>query len=84
MEKAVAIKYDESLPAPFILAKGKGELAKVITAIARKHGIDVLPMIELTEGLIEMDVGALIPEQYYEIVAELLVFVKGLAEDEKD
>ncbi len=84
MDKAVAIKYDETLPAPFILARGRGELAKVITAIARKHRIDVLPMNELTEGLIEMDVGALIPEQYYEIVAELLVFVKGLAENEED
>ena len=78
MEKAVAIKYDTSLPAPFILAKGKGELAKAITRIARDNGIGVAQMPLLADEMIDLEIGTLIPEDYYAVIAELLVFVKGL------
>ena len=31
MEKAVAIRYSEELPAPIVLAKGRGELARIMS-----------------------------------------------------
>lgn len=78
MEKAVAVKYIESLPAPFILARGRGELARRIKKIAEENEIQIVSMPELTEALIELEVDSLIPEEFYQIIAELLVYVKGL------
>ena len=76
VEKAVAIKYAQDLPAPFILAKGKGALADRIKRIAQECGISLVAVPELTDALVEMEVGSLIPEEFYQIVAELLVFVR--------
>jgi type III secretion system FlhB-like substrate exporter len=78
MEKAVAIHYNEELPAPISLAKGRGELARSIRRIAEKHGIRLAAMPELADSLIELEVGSLIPEDFYRIIAELLVYVRSL------
>ena len=78
MDKAVAVKYNQDLPAPFILAKGRGELAEIIAKIAGKNGVEIINMPELADNLIELEAGSLIPEEYYEIIAELLVFVRDL------
>lgn len=78
MEKAVAIKYTEDVPAPFILAKGKGVIAEVIKKIAQENGIQIMYKPDLTESLIEIETGSFIPEEYYKIIAEILVFVKNL------
>ena len=78
MDKAVAIKYAPDLPAPFILATGKGKLASVIANIAAENGIEIINMPELADNLIELEAGSLIPEEYYEIIAELLIFVRDL------
>ena len=78
MEKAVAIKYTEDVPAPFILAKGKGSIAEVIKKIAKENNIRIMCLPDLTDSLIEIDTGSFIPEEYYKIIAEILVFVKNL------
>ena len=87
---AVAIGYHRELPAPVVLAKGRGELAAAIRRIASDLGIAVIEEPELARGLIEIDPGSFIPEEYYRIVAELLVFVgrvelgavdRGIAEE---
>jgi type III secretion system FlhB-like substrate exporter len=78
MEKAVAVKYTEELPAPFIVAKGKGYLAEKIKQIAENHNINIVCMPELVDSLIDIDIGNFIPEDYYRIIAEILVFVRNL------
>jgi type III secretion system FlhB-like substrate exporter len=75
MEKAVALKYTKELPAPFILAKGKGDLARKIKAIALANGVSIVEDHLLAEGLIDLELGSLIPEEYYEIIAKIFVFV---------
>jgi type III secretion system FlhB-like substrate exporter len=75
MEKAVAIRYHQDLPAPFIVAKGKKELAHKLVSIAEEHKIQILKQDELTERLFCLDVGSLIPENVYGLVAEILAFV---------
>ena len=75
MDKAVALKYTQELPAPFIVAKGKGELARKIKAIADTNGISIVEDQMLAEGLIELELGSFIPEEYYEIIAKIFVFV---------
>ncbi|HUX51687.1 MAG TPA: EscU/YscU/HrcU family type III secretion system export apparatus switch protein [Spirochaetia bacterium] len=79
MKKAVALKYERGLPAPFILAKGKGELAERILEIARKNDVPVVDRPELTEALYMVDVSAFLPEEFFKTVAELLIFVQNIA-----
>jgi type III secretion system FlhB-like substrate exporter len=76
MEKAAAIQYTEDLPAPIILATGKGLLAKRIKEIALEQGIQIVDQPELADALVELPLGSLIPEEFYRIVAEILVFVQ--------
>ena len=76
MEKAAAIQYTEDLPAPIVLAKGKGLLAKRIKEIALEQGIQIVDQPELADALVELPLGNLIPEEFYRIVAEVLVFVR--------
>jgi type III secretion system FlhB-like substrate exporter len=75
MEKAAAIQYSEDLPAPIVLATAKGMLAKRIKEIALEEGIQIVEHPDLAEALVELPLGSLIPEQFYRIVAEILVYV---------
>ena len=80
MEKAVALKYSESLPAPFVLTKGKGELAKIIKKIASENGIHIFSDQDMADTLVQLEVGSFIPEEFYEIIAHLLIFVRDVKE----
>ena len=75
MKRAVALRYDESLPAPFVLAKGRGELASRLLEIAREYGIEVVEDDLLTESLFLLDIDEAIPEKMFEVVAALLAYV---------
>ena len=75
LKKAVALKYINDLPAPFIIAKGRDELAEKILAIAAENDIHILEKADLTDRLYMADIGSFIPEEVYGIVAEVLVFV---------
>jgi type III secretion system FlhB-like substrate exporter len=79
MEKAAAIQYSEEYPAPSILAAGKGLLAKRIKQIAAEQGIQIVDEPGLADALVELPLGSLIPEHFYRIVAEILVFVGKVA-----
>ncbi len=79
MKKAVAVKYLQDLPAPFIVAKGRGALAEKIESIARENDVGIVVDDGLAARLIEIDVGEFIPEELYRIIAEILVFAMRLA-----
>ena len=72
---AVALQYDRRLPAPLVVARGKGELARRLETIARENGVPVVETDELAESLHALEPGTCIPESFYEVVAELLAFV---------
>ena len=74
-KKAVALKYIHDLPAPFIVAKGQAALAGRLMAIAKEHNISIVQKAELTETLFEFDLGTFIPEELYEIIAQLLAYI---------
>ncbi len=76
VNKAVAIKYNKNLPAPFISAKGKGFVAKRLLEIAEEHHIPVIKDNLLSETLYLMEPGEYIPDEVFDIVAEILVFIK--------
>ena len=75
---AVALQYTEDLPAPLVLAAGRGRLAEAIVRIARESGVILVEDPLLAESLAHLDVNTLIPESLYEVVAELLAFVRNL------
>ena len=56
-KKAVALKYSAGLPAPFVIAKGKAALAEKLVEIAETHGVEVLSEPQLSEALVEIEVG---------------------------
>jgi len=76
---ALAIKYDESqMNAPTIVAKGQRLWAEKIIEMAKKHNIPIMRNIPLAHALNKFEVGDEIPEELYEAVAEVLVFVQEL------
>ena len=79
VDKAVALHYTQELPAPIIVAKGRGKLAERIRQLAREHDVHLVPAPDVTDALVELPVGSLIPEDFYQVIAELLVYVKSLS-----
>jgi flagellar biosynthesis protein len=77
-DRAVALQYSEELPAPLVVAAGRGALARAMTRLARESGVPVVADAALAEDLLELDVNTLIPENLYGVIAEILVFVRGL------
>ena len=73
--KSVALRYEEDLPAPFVAAKGEGNLALKLVELAERCGVPIISGETLAEGLFYLEVGDFIPEPFYRAVAELLAFV---------
>ncbi len=78
--KAIALRYWAGLPAPFIAAKGAGEAARRLVAIARDAGVPVLEEAGLAEAVFPIDLGDYVPEECFEIVARVFAFVKSIEE----
>ncbi|WP_223700250.1 EscU/YscU/HrcU family type III secretion system export apparatus switch protein [Sutcliffiella deserti] len=84
-KKAVALSYDKSKQAaPIVSAKGKGLVAENIIQEAIKHRIPIQEDPALIEMLLELELNKSIPEELYEIIAEVLSFVYKLHEKEKE
>jgi type III secretion system FlhB-like substrate exporter len=79
MQKAVALRYSRELPAPVVLAKGKGVLAERIRRVAAQNDIRIVASPDLADSLVELPLGSLIPEEFYQVVAEILVFVRTVS-----
>jgi len=75
MEKAIALRYDETLPAPLVVAKGSAHVAERIERVAEEAGVRIVADPALAESLVFLDIGELIPEDLYGAVAEILAFV---------
>lgn len=73
---AVALKYDETMPAPKLIAKGAGYLAEKIKAVAKENRIPVLENKPLARTIYKtLKLGQLIPRELYNAVAEVLAYV---------
>lgn len=76
---AAALGYDpDSDEAPQLLAKGQGELADRIIALAKAHHIPIREDRDLVAVLAKLDLHQEIPPELYRAVAELLAFVYRL------
>ncbi len=79
---AVALRYKEQEDgAPLVLAKGAGILAARIRELAQAYGIPVVQDPPLARLLYrEVEIGAEIPVELYQAVAEILAMVYHLQE----
>ena len=71
VQKAVVLKYPEGAEAPFVIAKGKGFLARAIIDEAKKNDIYMEENAPLVDFLSEVTVGSLVPEETWEILAQI-------------
>ncbi len=77
VQKAVALFYDGKTT-PHISAKGTGEVAQQIIAIAEEHGVPLCDNSALVELLVTLELGDQIPETLYRAVAYIIAFAYQL------
>lgn len=70
---AVALKYDGE-NAPRLTAKGRGELANRIIALADEHDVPLHEDVELAALLTQIPIGDEIPQALYRAIAEVIAF----------
>lgn len=76
---AVALRYEPGRSAPRVVAKGKGVIAERIRERAREAGVPMVRDIPLARALhAACELGQEIPEELYDAVARVLVFVDML------
>ncbi|QGX41390.1 EscU/YscU/HrcU family type III secretion system export apparatus switch protein [Permianibacter aggregans] len=71
--KAAALHYDRE-NAPKLVAKGQGELAEQIIAIAEAHGVHLHEDAALTNTLMQMRLNQEIPRELYLAIARIIAF----------
>ncbi|MCK8823870.1 EscU/YscU/HrcU family type III secretion system export apparatus switch protein [Fuchsiella alkaliacetigena] len=78
-KKAVALKYDlKENEAPQVIAKGNQKTAQKIIEKAKENEIPIHKDPDLVENLIKLDLKEEIPEELYQVVAEVLSFIYQL------
>ena len=77
IQKAVALFYNGK-SSPKVTAKGIGDVADNIIAIAEKHGVPLCDNSALVELLVTLELGDEIPETLYLAVAYIIAFAYQL------
>ena len=74
---AVAVRYDIAVAdAPVVIAKGAGYVARRIREVAEENDVDVVENKPLARALYDgVGIGAKIPQELYQAVAEVLAIV---------
>ena len=76
---AVALKYDQEMLAPIIVAKGQNLIAQKIKEIAKDHRIIIVENKMLARALYAgVEIGHPVPHELYQAVAEVLAYVYKL------
>ena len=76
---AVALKYDKSMVAPLVVAKGQDLVARRIKELARENNVPIVENKPLARALYaSVDVGGSVPAELYQAVAEVLAYVYRL------
>lgn len=74
--RAVALRYqDEVDHAPRVLAKGQGDIAERIIALAKEHGVPLHEDHDLVHLLVVLDLNEEIPPTLYRALAEVLAIL---------
>ena len=74
--RAVALRYhQEKDAAPRVLAKGSGDVAERIIALAREHGVPLHEDRDLIGLLGALELDEMVPPALYVVLAEVLAHV---------
>lgn len=76
--QAVALAYHQGGKTPHLVAKGYGDMAERIIEAARENDIFVHDAPALVGMLMQLDLDEKIPPELYQVIAELLVWVRDL------
>lgn len=71
---AAAVKAEPG-DAPRLVGSATGKLAERIVEVARENGIPVAEDKDLARSLRLLEVGAILPEELYPVVAEIIAHV---------
>ena len=76
---AIALRYEHGVsPAPRVVAKGAGALARKMRDVAYRHQVPIVPSTTLARALYrEADDGGYVPEKWYPQVARILVWLQA-------
>lgn len=70
---AVALKYEQGMEAPLVMAKGEGHMALYIKKLADEHDIPMFEDVELARALYKVcEVEKAIPQEFYLAVAKII------------
>ncbi|MUV06504.1 flagellar biosynthesis protein FlhB [Planococcaceae bacterium Storch 2/2-2] len=77
---AIALKYDDGeMDAPIVVAKGVDFVAQKIKYIAKEHDVVMVENRPLARAMYdEVEIGDVVPEQFFKAVAEVLAYVYRL------
>lgn len=76
---AVALKYEQGMEAPVVVAKGQDLVARRIKEIAKEANVVIVENKPLARALYSAaEVGDLVPQELYQSVAEVLAYVYRL------
>lgn len=76
--KAVALAYHSQTDnAPKVVASGIGEIAKNIINKAKKFDVPIFANPALAESLTKIQIDASIPEELYQSVVEIFIWLKN-------
>ncbi len=77
---AIALKYDQGMDeAPMVLAKGKRLIAERIRDLATENNIPIVEDKPLARSMFEVvEVGEVIPQQFFSAIAEILAYVYSM------
>jgi flagellar biosynthetic protein FlhB len=76
---AVALKYEKQMVAPVVVAKGQDLMAQRIKEVAKENRVVIVENKPLARALYSSaEVGAVVPTELYQAVAEVLAYVYRL------
>ena len=83
-KKAAALKYNAGTDdVPYIVGLGVGITAENMVREAEEHHVPVVENQDIAQTLNQLGIGDHIPEELFQVVAEILVFVARLDEDQE-
>lgn len=80
---AAALKYEAGVDdAPQIVGLGVGIVAENMIATAQEHEVPIVEDAALAQTLQQLGIGDEIPEELYQVIAEIMVFIARMDGDQ--
>ncbi|MCC5893122.1 EscU/YscU/HrcU family type III secretion system export apparatus switch protein [Exiguobacterium sp.] len=80
-KQAIALSYEQSMESPRVVAKGGGLVAERMLALAQANGVPIHEDPALLSLLGALHIEEHIPDDLYQVIAELFVFLYQMEQD---